>query len=73
MKWSEDKLRAYMDDDSSIKLGEGDFRYTKAELQKMLRKRKMECENASVFTAEVTGAAGGEAQGIEKLSLRLVA
>jgi hypothetical protein len=24
VKWSEDKLRTYMNDDSSIKLGEGD-------------------------------------------------
>jgi len=65
VKWSEDKLRAYMDEDSSIKLGEGDFRYTKAELQKMLRKRKIERESVRVFTAAVTGATGGEAQRIE--------
>ena len=65
MKWSEDKLHAYMDEDSSIKLGEGNFRYTKAELQKMLMKRKMERESARVFTAAVTVATGGEVQGIE--------
>jgi hypothetical protein len=33
VKWSDDKLRAFMDEDCSIKLGEGDFQYTKAQLE----------------------------------------
>ncbi len=65
VKWSEDKLRTFMDEDCSIKLGEGDFRYTKAQLEKMLRKKKVERESARVFTAAVTVATGGEVQGIE--------
>ena len=39
VKWSYDKLRAFMDEDCSIKLGEGDFQYTKAQLEKKLRER----------------------------------
>ena len=54
-----------MDEDCSIKLGEGDFQYTKAQLEKVLRERKVERERARVFTATATVASGEEAQGIE--------
>jgi hypothetical protein len=54
-----------MDEDCSIKLGEGDFQYTKAQLEKMLREKKVERERARVFTATATVASGEEAQGIE--------
>jgi hypothetical protein len=67
VKWSDDKLRAYMDEDCSIKLGEGDFQYTKALLEKMLRERKVERERARVFSATATVSSGEEAQGIEDL------
>jgi hypothetical protein len=67
VKWSDDKLRAFMYGDCGIKLGEGDFQHTKAQLEKMLRERKVERERACVFTATATVASGEGAQGIEDL------
>jgi hypothetical protein len=67
VKWIYDKLRAFMDEDCSIKLGEDDFQYSKALLENMLRERKVERERARVFTTTATVASGEEAQGIEDM------
>ena len=39
VKWSDDKLRTLMDEDSDVRLGKGDFQHTKDQLEKMLREK----------------------------------
>jgi hypothetical protein len=65
VKWSDNKLRAFMDGEGDIKLGEGEFQYTKAQLEKKLRAEKVERERMHAFTAAPTKVSGEEAQGVE--------
>ena len=65
MRWSDDKLRIFMDEDSDVKPGKGDFQHPKVQLEKMPRKKKVDRENICIFAATATVASGEEAQGIE--------
>ena len=49
VKWSDDKLRTFMDEDSDVRLGKGDFQHTMDQLEKMLREEKVDREYTRIL------------------------
>ena len=63
MSWSDGKRRNCME--GNVKLGEGKFQHTKAQLARLPRQRKVETANARFLAATAEVRPGEEARGWE--------